>query len=103
MQIGGPPAPTGGIPAGLPSSTPGFGVAGSGAPPQGGGSDRSIAETAAQHLLAATSQAHDPELKAAFSVALAALHKYIAGIDKEHHQALGGKLSPRLMAQAHGA
>lgn len=103
MQIGGPP-PMGGTlpmmgetPAGLPPSATPPGIGG---PPQGG-SDREVADTAAQHLLEATRQANDPTLKAALSVALAALHKYTAQIDKEHHQALGGKLSPRLMAQAH--
>jgi hypothetical protein len=80
-----------GLPAGLP------------VPPQGGNSDRQIADTAAQHLLQAAGQAQDPALKAAFSTAVSALHKYLANVDKEHHQALAGKLSPRLMAQAHGA
>jgi hypothetical protein len=67
-----------------------------------GGGDRQIAETAAEHLIAAASQVKDPTLKAAFTSAASVLHKYLAGVDKEHHQALAGKLSPRLMAQAHG-
>lgn len=74
------------------------------AAPPGGGSapsanDRQIAEQAAQTLLAAAHQAHDPALKASFSQALAALHKYIAQDEKEHQQALQGKMSPRLMAR----
>jgi hypothetical protein len=85
----------GGLPAGLPGGPP-SGSAG------GGQSDKQVASTAAQHLLEATHEAHDPALKAAFATALAALHKYIAQTDKEHQAALGGKLSPRLMAQAHG-
>lgn len=96
MQIGGPPTSSdGGLPAGPPS-----------APPPGGGgqpgSDREIADMAAQQLHAATGQAQDPALKAALSQALAALHKYVMMDDKEHQAALGGKFSPRLMAQAHG-
>ena len=65
--------------------------------------DRQIAEQAAQTLLAAAHAAKDPALKASFSQALAALHKYIAQDQKEHQQALQGKMSPRLMARAHGA
>jgi hypothetical protein len=83
-------APGGGIPAGAT------------APAQGGDSDQAVASSAAQHLLEATSQAHDPALKVAFATALAALHKYIAQSQKEHHDAMAGKFSPRLMAQAHG-
>lgn len=66
------------------------------------GSDRQVAMDASHQLLQATAQAHDPALKASFATALAALHKWLAADDKEHHQALAGKLSPRLMAQAHG-
>jgi hypothetical protein len=107
-QAGGPPTPMGGglppgpagpPPAGLPSPMPGGPSGPPSGPPPG---DRQIASTAAEHLLAAAGQAHDPALKAAFSTAVSALHKYLAGMDKEHHQALAGKLSPRLMAQAHG-
>lgn len=90
---GGPPGPPGLM--GLPPGGPNDGSS-------GGGSDRSVAETAAHQLLAATHQASDPGLKASFATALAALHKWLANDDKEHHQALAGKLSPRLMAQAHG-
>jgi hypothetical protein len=68
----------------------------------GSGSDRQIAEQAAQQLLVAAHHAQDPALKASFSTALAALHKYIAQDDKEHQQALAGKMSPRIMARAHG-
>lgn len=95
-QIGTPPMGGGTLPAGLPPT------ATMGTPSAPGGSDRQIASTAAQHLLEATAQVHDPMLKAAFSTALSALHKYLAGVDKEHQQALSGKLSPRLMQQAHG-
>ena len=65
--------------------------------------DRKIAEQAAQTLLTAAHHAHDPALKASFSQALAALHKYIAQDEKEHQQALQGKMSPRLMARQQGA
>ena len=93
-QAGAPPASMGGgLPAGLPPSAP-TSPGGS-----GGNSDRQVADSAAQHLLALTHEAHDPALKAAFTTALAALHKYIVGADKEHQQALQGKFSPRLMAQ----
>ena len=94
---GGPPAPMGPEP-GLPPSAPPP-LSGEGSAPAQGGSDREVAETAAQHLLAATHQATDPALKAAFSQALAALHKYIVMDEKEHHQAMAGKFSPRMMAQ----
>jgi hypothetical protein len=67
-----------------------------------GGSDRQVAQSAEQHLLAAASSVHDPQLKAVFSTALAALHKYLVMDQKEHQQALAGKLSPRIMANAHG-
>ena len=101
MTIGGPPGMGGGVPAGpAPASHAPAGVM----PPSGGGdSDQQVASIAAQHLLEATSQAHDPALKVAFATALAALHKFIAGAQKEHHDALGGKFSPRLMAQSRGA
>lgn len=77
-----------------------------GLPPRGpvtGTNDRGVVGHAEQQLMAAMAQVHDPALKASFSVALAALHKWLAQDDKEHQQALAGKLSPRLMAQAHGA
>jgi len=65
--------------------------------------DRQVAEQAAHHLLAFSASAKDPSLKALFSQCLAALHKYLAQDDKEQQQALQGKVSPRLMARAHGA
>jgi hypothetical protein len=96
MQIGGGSPPQAGPGGALPAQMPGN------APSGPSSSDRQVAESAAQTLLAATAHANDPALKAAFSTALAALHKYIVQDDKEHHQAVAGKLSPRLMAQAHG-
>lgn len=71
-------------------------------PPKDSGGDRQIAEQAAHALLAATSQSSDPALKALFTQCLAALHKYLVQDDKEQHQALQGKFSPKLMARAHG-
>lgn len=65
--------------------------------------DREVASTAAQHLLEAARLASDYELQAALASAAAVLHKYIAKEEKEHQAALGGKLSPRLMAKAHQA
>ena len=71
--------------------------------PQGpGGSDQQVAQQASQHILAFAASAKDPALKAVFSNALNALHKYLAQGEKEHQQALQGKLSPKIMAQAHG-
>jgi hypothetical protein len=101
MTIGGPPGPGGGVPAG---PAPAIAAPGGGSPPSGGGdSDQSIAAHAAQQLLQAISQAHDPALKASLANALTALHKYTAQAQKEHHDALAGKFSPRLMAQSRGA
>ena len=73
--------------------------------PQSAGSsdDLQVAQQASQHILAFAASATDPALKALFSQCLAALHKYLAQADKEHHQALQGKLSPKLMSRAHGA
>lgn len=96
MQIGGP-SDDAGPPAGMPPAVSTDGPPA--APSGGGGSDRDVADTAAQQLLAATHQASDPELKASLATALAALHKYIVGVEKEHHQAMAGKFSPRMMAQ----
>lgn len=71
------------------------------APAAPGGSDAQVASNAAQELTQAIQQARDPQLKAALAAALTALHKYVAADQKETHAAMGGKLSPRLMAQAH--
>lgn len=72
--------------------------------PQGGSAaDQQVAEQASQHLLAFAAHATDPALKALFSQCLNALHKYLAQGEKEHQQALQGKLSPKLMSRAHGA
>ena len=94
--------------AGLPPSVsmaPGAQPAQSGAQPaqQGSGDDVQVAKQASQHILAFAASATDPALKALFSQCLAALHKYLAQADKEHQQALQGKVSPRLMSRAHGA
>jgi len=70
---------------------------------QGSADDVQVAQQASQHLLAFSAHATDPALKALFSQCLAALHKYLAQADKEHQQALQGKVSPRLMSRAHGA
>jgi hypothetical protein len=81
------------MPAPLPPAAP--------APGGGGGaSDTSIAKTAEQHLIAAVQAIHDPALKATFSTAIAAIHKYLAQDQKEHQQALQGKFSPKIMAKA---
>lgn len=109
MQVG---SPIGGADkAQLPPNAPHPAFLGAGGPqsaqmpPAAGGSaagDRQIAEHASQMLLAAAHQASDPALKASFSQALAALHKYIAQDEKESQQALQGKMSPKIMARAHG-
>lgn len=80
----------------VPGSTPS-------APSGASGNDRSLAEHVSQILIQASHQASDPALAASFSQALSALHKYIAQDEKEHQQALQGKMSPKLMARAHGA
>ena len=72
-------------------------------PAAGSANDKQVAQHAEQILLSAASTASDPELKALFSQCLSALHKYLAQDQKEQHQALQGKMSPRLMARAHGA
>lgn len=84
----------GAIPAQMPPAATLPGSAG------GGQSDTAIAKDAATHLLALAHAAHDPALKATFSTALAALHKYLAQDEKEHQQALQGKFSPKIMAKA---
>ena len=84
-----PGAPTQGTPAQAPPSGP-------------QSNDRQVAEQASQHILAFAAHASDPALKALFSQCLAALHKYLAQDDKEQQQALQGKMSPKLMARAHG-
>jgi hypothetical protein len=93
MAPGAQPAASGAVAAQLPGS------AGSGAQTN----DKQVAEQAAQHLLAFAAHATDPALKAVFSNALSSLHKYLAQDEKEHQQALQGKMSPKLMARAHGA
>jgi hypothetical protein len=68
----------------------------------GGGGDTQLAKVAAAHIHDALAQTHDPTLQAEFSKMLAQLTKYIANDQKEQHQAMAGKLSPRLMAQQSG-
>ena len=84
----------GAVPAPLPPSAP--------MPGGGGQSDAHVARMAEQQLLAAAHAAKDPALKATFSTALAAIHKYLAQDQKEHQQALQGKFSPKIMAKASG-
>lgn len=64
--------------------------------------DRQLAEQLAQNLNSAIAAAKDPNLQASLASALGAIHKHIAGIEKEHQQALQGKVSPRLMQHAYG-
>ena len=82
------------------------GAQGAQMPPAAGSSrttnDTQVAQQAASHLLAFSAHASDPALKAIFSGALNGLHKYLAQDEKEHQAALQGKLSPRIMAKAHG-
>jgi len=92
--IGGPGG--GGIPAPMPPAAPLPGAGG------GGQSDTQLAKSAEQHLMQMVQAVHDPTLKATFSTAIAALHKYLAQDQKEHQQALQGKFSPRIMAKASG-
>lgn len=61
-----------------------------------------MAKQAEQHITAFAAAAKDPALKALFSQCLNALHKYLAQDEKEHQQALQGKLSPKVMARAAG-
>lgn len=72
------------------------------APAAPSGGDSQIAKVAAAHLHDALAQVRDPQLQATLSNALAALTKYLAADQKEQHQAMAGKLSPRLMAQQTG-
>lgn len=74
-----------------------------GTPPNmGGGSDREIVQHAVQMLHQALGQIHDTEYKAHFAQALATFTKALAADQKEQHQAMAGKLSPRVMARAYG-
>jgi hypothetical protein len=89
----------GGVPAPMPPAAP---LPGAGASGGGGQSDTQLAKSAEQHLMQMVQAIHDPALKATFSTAIAALHKYLAQDQKEHQQALQGKFSPRIMAKATG-
>lgn len=64
--------------------------------------DEQNAGNVVQHLMGALNNARDPNLRESLSNALAAIHKHLAGFQKERQQALAGKLSPRLLEQAHG-
>lgn len=69
----------------------------------GGQGDANVADHAAQMLLQAVAAVTDPELKAALTSAAATLHKFVAADQKEQHQALAGKMSPRMMAKSYGS
>ena len=64
--------------------------------------DELTAHTVAEHLASAISAAKDPLLKESLSTALAAIHKHLAGVQKERHQALKGMVSPRMLEQTYG-
>lgn len=93
VQAGGPPPGPGPIAGPGPAAGP---------PPSHSGGDAQLAQRYEQMLVQASGQATDPQLKQVFSTCLAALHKYLAMNQKEQHQAMQGKLSPRLMAQQTG-
>lgn len=65
-------------------------------------SDRDVADQTAHALTAAVAAAKDPELKAALSTALAALHKYLVAEQKEQDGMMAGKATPRAMRRAYG-
>lgn len=92
VTAGGPPEPP--ADAGEPPEPP--------SPPSGGGDDATVARTAEQQLLQAVHSAQDPQLQQVLSTCLAAIHKYLAMDQKEQHQMMQGKMSPRLMAQSYG-
>lgn len=77
-------------------------IAQSGRSPSPINSDQQLANQMAAHLHNALAAVRDPELRTSLATAMAALHKHIAGIHKEHQQALQGKVSPRLMSLAYG-
>ena len=64
--------------------------------------DAQLAHSASQHLSNALASVTDPELRQSLATAMATLHKYVAGIHKEHQDALAGKVSPRLLQHAYG-
>lgn len=112
-QGGAPQGPPGGPPAGLPGQMPGGGIGGAApaqAPPPnpiaatgiGSGGDKANVEKVIAVLHAAIAGAQDAQLKATYASALQALTKYLATDEKETHAAMGGKLSPKIMARAYG-
>ena len=82
----------------------GFGPAPVGTQASGGQmtTDAQLAHSASQHLANALASVNDPELRQSLATAMATLHKYVAGIHKEHQDALAGKVSPRLLQHAYG-
>lgn len=83
----------------------GFGPIGPAGTQAAGGqmtTDAQLAHSASQHLSNALAAVQDPELRQSLATAMATLHKYVAGIHKEHQQALAGKVSPRLLQHAYG-
>lgn len=70
--------------------------------PIAGSSDEQNTSNVIEHLVSALGAARDPALKESLSNAMAAMHKHLAGMRKERQQALAGKLSPRLLEEAHG-
>lgn len=63
-------------------------------PPPTGGSDKQVARTAAQHLVGAIRNVSDPQLKATFAQALAALHQYLAQDSREAKAGLAKSAKP---------
>jgi len=100
---GGLPGQLQGLPGQLPHA--GIGGAASAIPPapqpDAGASDKQSAERVVQVLHAALGATQDAQLKSTYASALQALTKYLAADEKEVHAALGGKLSPRIMAKAY--
>lgn len=68
-----------------------------------GKSDKQVAKSVAQHLLTAVKTAHDPQLKANLSTALAALHKYLAQDSAEQKKGLATKVNSKAVVKANEA
>lgn len=66
-------------------------------------SDKQVAKTVAQHLLAAVKTAHDPQLKSNLSQALASLHKYLAQDSAEEKKAQAPKVNGKAVVKANSA
>lgn len=69
--------------------------------PQLGNDPQAVARNVVNVLHAALGSVRDPEHQAAYATALTSLTKLLASNEKEQHQALAGKLSPKLMARAY--